>query len=153
MNDAELSSLRPLTRSSLKPKLLFPSTKTKSEQITAAVTDEEALTELEDQVQSRSDQIVTPIRSSFEPVSPPTTGHVTRSTTQQSQTNAPAEGNVSEAAEPPPLRRKKVSPFDSWQRTKASRSASRGKKRDADEMETIAAEEGGKRLRTSTTAS
>lgn len=150
MTDVELSRLRPLTRSSLKPKLLFPNTKQKAEPSASALTDEEALTEVEDSTKLKSKDVVTPVKQSFGPATPPTTGHATRSSTQKSRATPQSDEDVRGFTPGKPLGRKRVSPFDSWQRTKPAGNVSRGKKRDASELDSDVFDNG-KRLRSSDT--
>ncbi|KAG6016132.1 hypothetical protein E4U43_004177 [Claviceps pusilla] len=98
---------RPLTRSSVQPRLLFPTPKMTEE-------DEEALTDVEDmniaesapqtprKPQSLSTK--TPEAPRFAPASPPDTRRTTRSANKLSETPMKAAG--------------RKSPFDSWPRTK-----------------------------------
>ena len=101
-------NVRPLTRSSIKPRLLFPSQKQRAEREAADLEDEEeAPTDIEEQQQ----HVTTPVKHRvFSPPTPPTTGHATRSSTKQ----APPE-----PVEAIPYKGKKVSPFDGWTRKKA----------------------------------
>lgn len=133
----EADDCRPLTRSSIKPRLLFPTSKQRQEREAADIDDEEASTDIEelhDEVMTDPEQEhATPIvkQTVFSPATPPTTVHATRSSTKK----AP------EAVEAIPYKGKKVSPFDRWARTKASTSTSvaggKGKKRDAEAMDSL----------------
>lgn len=98
---------RPLTRSSVQPRLLFPTPKMTEE-------DEEALTDVEDMNiaepapqtprKPRSLSTKTPEAPRFAPASPPDTRRTTRSANKLSETPMKAAG--------------RKSPFDSWPRTK-----------------------------------
>ncbi|KAL8853512.1 MAG: hypothetical protein Q9221_001671 [Calogaya cf. arnoldii] len=148
--------LRPLTRSSVKPRLLFPTEKQRRERELA---EEEALTEIEDArpTEEKEKKPITPIKQSFAgPATPPTTGHATRSVTKQAAINndgAPPDvviDGLPQSGERRP--RKKTSPFDAWQRTKAGSSAGhgKGKKRGVEHVEDNAIEVGSKRTKSNT---
>ena len=159
--DAEPSSpkLRPFTRSSIKPRLLFPTAAQRQERSHAAVEEEEAVTDIEELPPLPNDSemtdlapdteeeeaLVTPVKDSFTaPTTPPTTGHATRSATRKAKL---ISGPPEPVEEPGAFGRteRKASPFDAWQRTKATASnAAKGKKRDADVLER---DDGGKRAR------
>ena len=146
MNDPDTSHLRPLTRSSIKPRLLFPNARQKAERTAPDATDEEALTEIEDPTLADPKRIVTPVKKSFGPATPPTTGHATRSTTQKLEAEKSSPDNdMADDSVILPYPRKKISPFDGWSRTKPGTSAHRGKKRDAEHIEI--GEENAKRVR------
>ncbi|KAL8782507.1 MAG: hypothetical protein Q9213_005310 [Squamulea squamosa] len=146
--------LRPLTRSSVKPRLLFPTEKQRRERELA---EEEALTEIED-AEHKNKKPVTPIKQSFAaPATPPTTGHATRSATKHAALNGhdgsipfglpeiESEGLVEDNGR---RTRKKTSPFDKWQRAKAgSAGGGKGRKRCIEDGE---GEVGGKRTKTAT---
>ena len=125
--------VRPLTRSSIKPRLLFPSQKQTKEREVANIDDEEALTDIEDiqRPDFEEEHVSTPVkRTVFSPPTPPTTGHATRSSTKQ----AP------EPVEAIPYKGKKTSPFDGWARKKAgtdtnSRPEAKGRKREGEALE------------------
>ncbi|KAL8673888.1 MAG: hypothetical protein Q9168_001708 [Polycauliona sp. 1 TL-2023] len=162
-----LTSPRPtrLTRSSVKPRLLFPTEKQRRERELA---EEEALTEIEDDHpvgKKNEKKPITPVKQSFTagPATPPTTGHhATRSATKQqaamhSDGYSPfgsfsvpevsaIEGLQSSSGERR-LRKKTTSPFDAWQRTKAGSSAAgghgKGKKRGVEQVDESAVEVGG----------
>ncbi|KAK2603524.1 hypothetical protein QQS21_004293 [Conoideocrella luteorostrata] len=120
VEDGESQLARPLTRASLKPRLLFPSQK-------AAEKDdaEEALTDVEDmnmideapQTPKKGYPISakTPEAPRYAPASPPDTKRTTRSTNKLAGTPMKATG--------------RKSPFDSWPRTKEHRSQSPAPKR------------------------
>lgn len=90
------------------------------------------------------EHVTTPVKQIiFSPATPPTTGHVTRSSTKR----AP------EPVEAIPYKGKKVSPFDAWARTKAGSSPAsaggggKGKKREADTMEKADLSRGSKKIK------
>ncbi|KAL8944534.1 MAG: hypothetical protein Q9211_000545 [Gyalolechia sp. 1 TL-2023] len=144
--------LRPSTRASVKPRLLFPTTKQSRERGFAA---EEAPTDIEDQVIDKTEKLVTPVNQTFAPATPPTTGHVTRSASKKAAMNGDnsalgSHGVVIDETTTPAERRprKKTKPFDGWQRTKIGPSAHRkGRKRGAEETEKETTETVNKRLR------
>lgn len=126
---------RPMTRSSIKPRLLFPA-KAKGKQVamtTAMEDDEEAVTEIEDNIpddaqeakmevpetpiQVTEEEVETPKAPRFAPASPPSTGRATRS--------ADKLRGVDKANGP--------SPFDGWRRSK-NRAPSQGQKRGGDSL-------------------
>ncbi|KAI1118354.1 hypothetical protein F5Y14DRAFT_400114 [Nemania sp. NC0429] len=134
-DELALQGHRPMTRSSIKPRLLFPpKSKGKQTMITSAVEDdEEAMTEIEDNVvddtqdakmeapetpvQVTASEIETPKAPRFAPASPPSTGRATRSTDRLR--------GVDKAKVP--------SPFDGWRRSK-NRAPSHGQKRGGDSL-------------------
>lgn len=138
MDDTELESsrVRPLTRSSIKPRLLFPTPKQRREREAPTIEDEEATTDLEEphDEAEEEEQVTTPVKQTiFSPATPPTTGHATRSA---------KKNKTPEHVDHVPFPRgTKVSPFDGWARTKTSSSGSggrggKGRKREAEAMET-----------------
>ncbi|OAQ74008.1 hypothetical protein VFPPC_13119 [Pochonia chlamydosporia 170] len=111
---------RPLTRASVKPRLLFPTQRTAEED------DEEALTDVEDMAmieeaapqtpkKAHSVPAKTPEAPKYAPVSPPDTKRTTRSANKLSDTPMKPTG--------------RKSPFDSWPRTKEHKSQSPAPKR------------------------
>ncbi|KAI0870930.1 hypothetical protein GGS24DRAFT_473433 [Hypoxylon argillaceum] len=130
--DSEPLRHRPMTRSSIQPRLLFPA-KPKGKQAAIATTleDEEAATDIEDNVlledhdteieapetpvQVTKGKVETPNAPRFGPASPPSTGRATRSTDKL------RGGDKAKAP----------SPFDGWRRSK-SRAVSQGQKREGD---------------------
>lgn len=149
--DPETSNLRPLTRSSIKPRLLFPTPKQRAERSAAAIAEEEAPTDIEDHAMTHPEEIVTPVKKSFAPATPPTTGHATRSSTKKARdaTLSPLDRGV-DGIEVPTGKRKKVSPFDGWARTKAGMGGGgKGRKREGEAMERSEGA-GGKRVRSFT---
>ncbi|KAJ6437788.1 base excision DNA repair protein [Purpureocillium lavendulum] len=121
--DVEPELVRPLTRSSVKPRLLFPSKKSDEND-----QDEEAVTDVEEDMFMSDEAAVpqTPQKSSavhaktpeapkYAPVSPPDTRRTTRSTNKL-------------AAETPMKKSGRKSPFDAWPRTKEGASSSAPKR-------------------------
>lgn len=126
---------RPMTRSSIKPRLLFPP-KSKGKQVAITTTiedDEEAATEIEDNVpddaqevnievpetpvQITDDEVETPNAPRFAPASPPSTGRATRYADKLrggDKSNGP-------------------SPFDGWRRSK-NHAPAQGQKRGGDSL-------------------
>ncbi|KAI5467730.1 hypothetical protein BGZ63DRAFT_371988 [Mariannaea sp. PMI_226] len=137
-NDEEARLARPLTRSAIKPRLLFQAVKTQE-----VLEEEEAVTDVEDDVEddpaeetteaaevpepqtpakSRAKRAGTPEAPKFAPVSPPSTRRTTRSTNKLLE-------------EPTPVKtRSKVSPFDSWRRTKKEPKAPSALKRQGESL-------------------
>ncbi|TQV97441.1 hypothetical protein IF1G_03184 [Cordyceps javanica] len=115
--DQEARLVQPLTRSSVKPRLLFPPKQ--PEQSDRDLEDEEAVTDVEDEVKQRSAAPVpqtptksrkeaakTPEAPRYAPVSPPETRRTTRS------------ANKLLSEETPIKKKRQPSVFDSWPRTK-----------------------------------
>jgi len=167
---AGAASHRRFTRSSVKPRLLWPSDEQRRERDEEAAA-EEALTDIELPVPvpspkklSRSSveapsspnvdeekELVTPVKQRFRHMTPPSTVRPTRSSVKKeaeiNQRHATPEedGPIEPPLFVPPTRGKKVSPFDMWRRTKtAERATPKGMKREASPMER---EESGKRTR------
>ncbi|KAL8702051.1 MAG: hypothetical protein Q9224_000200 [Gallowayella concinna] len=146
--------LRPFTRSAVKPRLLFPTEKQRRERELA---EEEALTDIEDGHvgNNKGEKLTTPIKQSFTITTPPATGHATRSATKQAALNGgssplgpPEVGleGIASAFERRP--RKKTSPFNAWQRTKAgSDEHVKGRKRRVDQVEEQIVEAGNKKAK------
>lgn len=116
--DQETRLAQPLTRSSVKPRLLFPPKQPEQSEID--LEEEEADTDVEDEVRERSSLPVpqtptkarkesakTPEAPKYAPVSPPETRRTTRSTNKL-------------AGDETPIKKPKRQPtlFDSWPRTK-----------------------------------
>ena len=140
-SERESSSIRPLTRSSIKPRLLFP-----PKQTAPISDDEEAPTDIENpqdhEMTDPEDKtaVTTPIKASiFSPPTPPATGHATRATTKKTAFDLHVHPPEPVEVISYERRGKKVSPFDGWARTKAGTSGGggKGKKREAEGMETI----------------
>jgi hypothetical protein len=130
---------RPMTRSSIKPRLLFPV----PAQQPVSVEDEEAETDIEDSIPAKDRMEVekpetplelvdetpdTPVAPKFAPVSPPTTQRTTRHGNKSAEETTPMK----------PIRGGKRSPFDGWRRTKNG-SESSGTKRSGDSLTADAA--------------
>ncbi|MCJ1385540.1 hypothetical protein MMC17_008663 [Xylographa soralifera] len=141
---------RPLTRSSIKPRLLFPNTSQPvMDHPDISITDEEAITDIEDPHAHDSDMtelapeteeeaLITPVKPSFTPTSPPSSGRATRASTKKAALDSSPMGL--EPAEAKPrfvVKHSRVaSPFDNWRRTKASAAGgSKGKKREGESLE------------------
>jgi hypothetical protein len=157
--------LRPFTRSSIKPRLLFPTAAQRQERGMAANDEEEAMTDIEDLPplpndsemtdlgpETEEEALITPVNQSFPaPATPPTTGHATRAATKTAELcgSSPVGPETVYAPEPVQRRRvKKRSPFDAWQRIKPSASVpSKGRKREGDALERGMEESGSKRIR------
>ncbi|KAI5923399.1 hypothetical protein F4810DRAFT_205273 [Camillea tinctor] len=140
--DAEGAPHRPMTRSSVKPRLLFPpagkgkAPATTATTATSTIEDEEADTDIEDHVfntthddhlevpetpvKAAHQKLDTPEAPRFGPTSPPSTVRATRSTTKL-------------LAEETPMKKmgKPRSPFDGWRRSK-SRAEPHGQKREGE---------------------
>ena len=91
-----------------------------------------------DMTDPEEQKVTTPVKqTTFSPHTPPTTGHVTRSSTKKAALDSSPLGPSDPVEVAPHERRgKKVSPFDGWARTKAgSAVGGKGNKREADFME------------------
>lgn len=130
----ESTARRPLTRSSIKPRLLFPPAKAEDAENTKD--DEEAATDIEDHVlaEMESGKPATPLElieeapgtpeaPRFAPASPPATTRITRLSSKKAADATPI------AAKRP----NKRSPFDDWRRVKSGAQSS-GHKRPGDEL-------------------
>ena len=156
-SERDSSTIRPLTRSSVKPRLLFPTKKQVHERTVSTVDDEEAPTDVEDrQDHEMTDledekQVITPVKASFfSPPTPPTTGHATRAATKKATLDSPSDPPEPVEAIRYGLHGKKVSPFDGWARTKAGKGevvGGKGKKREGEAMEKTEGVAGSKKLR------
>lgn len=140
---AGVAAQRPLTRSAITPRLLFPS----EEQVLERThgpddVDEEAVTDIEMPTASpakqkgKAHEVQTPTRHRFKPASPPSTSRATRSMDKHASPMQSTPTYEDErvpmsvgADETFPTQSKRKSPFDTWQRTKA------GKKRAGDVAE------------------
>lgn len=156
---AGAAAQRPLTRSAIKPRLLFPSEEQLQERERAADdVDEEAITDIEmsnvEPTITAPEEVTTPVNTRFtnKPATPPST---TRASRKKKATTTILEESMTPIAEaegePEPMsvgtddsftanigrKRKSRSPFDAWQRVKG------GRKRSGDAVE----EGSGKRTR------
>ena len=94
--------------------------------------------------------VTTPVKaSSFSPPTPPTTGHATRAIAKKTAFNLPLDPPETVEALAYERRRKKVSPFDGWARTKAATSGGggKGKKREAEGMDKTEGVAGSKKVK------
>lgn len=155
-SERESSTRRPLTRSSIKPRLLFPTKQQIHQRAVSNVDDEEAPTDIEEsQDHEMTDpedekQVTTPVKASiFSPTTPPTTGHATRAATKKAALDSPAHPPEPVEAIPYEPLGKKISPFDGWARTKARTSGIGGnrKKREGEATERTEGMIGSKRAR------
>ncbi|KAI0898936.1 hypothetical protein F4806DRAFT_456084 [Annulohypoxylon nitens] len=130
--------IRTNTRSSIKPRLLFPSKK--QDTVKASTDDEEAVTDIEDHASlddisddpteivktpttKVGEEAVTPTAPKFKtPVSPPSTIRATRASTR-----------VAAATGSPTKQTKPRNPFDGWRRSK-SRASTQGQKREGEDL-------------------
>ncbi|KHN99119.1 uncharacterized protein MAM_02817 [Metarhizium album ARSEF 1941] len=120
-DDSESRLSRPLTRASVKPRLLFPTSKTTTEEDEEALTDVEEVNMIDEQdpqtpKKAHLISAKTPEAPKYAPVSPPDTKRTTRSTNKLADT--PLKGTTG-----------RKSPFDSWPRTKEHKSQSPAPKR------------------------
>lgn len=155
-SECESSTIPPLTRSTIKPRLLFPTKQQIQERTVSSIDDEEAPTDIED-LQDHvmtdpedEEQITTPVKASvFSPTTPPTTGHATRAATKKAAVESLSDLPEPVEAVPYERRGKKVSPFDRWARTKAGTSGVGvgGKKRDGEAMVKTEGVAGSKKVR------
>lgn len=133
-NAVDSAVRRPVTRSSIKPRLLFPTKP--AEASDTKNDDEEAVTDIEDHVLAKSKadhpetplELVeeapdTPVAPKFAPASPPTTARTTRHGDKGSEESTPIK----------PTRSGKRSPFDGWRRVKNG-SESQSQKRSGDTL-------------------
>lgn len=141
---------RPLTRSSIKPRLLFPTAEQSRarEARSHNTEDEEADTDIEEPmggVSTPFDQVdevtSTPKAPRFGPVTPPTTARTTRSKKVEipsSPAGRPASDDESVPTSPTTRSHRtassKVSPFDQWQRVKPVKASPKGKKREGETL-------------------
>lgn len=130
-----------MTRSFIKPRLLFPTNKQKTTPPDAEIDDEEAVTDIEDPhahdsemtelaADTEEEPLVTPIKSSFTPASPPTTGRATRASTRKAALDSsPVTSDHVDSAPRFTIKRGRMSSsFEDWQHTKTS-SVEPGKRR------------------------
>jgi len=126
LDDVVPSTLRrPCTRSSIKPRLLFPRAQQK-ESRSHNTEDEEADTDIEDPMDMSTptgqmdDRVATPTAPKCAPVTPPITARATRSKNVEVSSSPGAPTSDDEHLRTPPRhnarRAGKVSPFDQWNR-------------------------------------
>jgi len=121
---------RPMTRSSIKPRLLFPvpAPAPAAQRESTSIEDEEAETDIEEPIPTKDEMDIeedepqtpfdvvdetpgTPVAPKFAPAmqaTPPTTQRTTRHGTKSAEETTPMK----------PMRGKKLSPFDGWRRIK-----------------------------------
>lgn len=134
--ESSLSDVRPLTRSSIKPRVLFPSAAKPStpEPNPSSDVDEEAATDIEDHAKDTDDAA----EQTAEPSVPATTVAPTSPGTSRSLRPRAAKREDVDQHETTPTTvqpaRKRISPFDAWQRKKPAPVAagSKTKKREAE---------------------
>ena len=141
--------LRPFTRSSIKPRLLFPTEEQRrAREAQAEIADEEAITDIEEHHlldsemtdlagDTEEEVVVTPVKPTFIPASPPTSGRTTRAASRKAALDSsPLAPEPVELPSSVAQNVKKRSPFDMWRRTKVGAGgAGRGKKREGDVLE------------------
>ncbi len=142
----------PMTRSSIKPRLLWPTEEQrKAREPKIDEVDEEALTDIEgaqpvsangeaDQslgAPEAGDRRVTPTMRSFTPASPPASGRATRASTRKgAMDSSPLGPESEELTSRAPKRVKNNSPFDGWQRIKPGAvTTKKGRKREGEVLE------------------
>lgn len=145
LEGAATSHLRPLTRSSIKPRLLFAN---------APETTEKSLAAPVDFKMGKPGGINTPKKKLVEPLTPPATKSTSKLAGQKVREDGNAQHHLAmdvdeTVLEPFPERKKKVSPFDGWARTKPGVGAPKGKKREAEESMRDDGDDG-KRIRSGT---
>ena len=135
------------TRSSIKPRLLFPTAAQRQSRQPATplnITDEEATTDIDEtrpddtEMTEEEPPITTPIKNTFAPTTPPTTVRATRSSKKKAE--AESNGMTPSSADTVEYsggkREESYSPFDGWQRTKSGVVADgKGKKRAGESLE------------------
>lgn len=137
------TNVRPLARSSIKPRVLFPSARdTSAQQDLPSEVDEEAATDTEDHAKETDEATDQPSdgetqqRPSTPPpkpadAAPPSPGP---STVRSLRSHAKLDDTDQHEATPTisEPKRKRISPFDGWLRKKPTPAASRSKKREAE---------------------
>ena len=141
------------TRSCVKPRLLWPITASRQDN----VEDEEATTEIEDMPPTDGDMtdlthetedeaLITPVKlSSMVPTTPPTTGRATRAAARNAMVATTPSEPLEEVCSSSHTLEKRNSPFNSWHRAKATAlEAKKGKKRQG---EALYMDGGGKKMK------
>lgn len=133
--ETSVSDVRPLTRSSIKPRVLFPSAAKTStpQQDHPSDVDEEAATDIEDHAKDTDDaaeQTADPSESATTVV--PTSPGTSRSLRPRAKREEVDQHETTPTTVQPA--RKRISPFDAWQRKKPApaTSGSKTKKREAE---------------------
>ncbi|SLM37199.1 hypothetical protein LPUS_06929 [Lasallia pustulata] len=141
--------LRPFTRSSIKPRLLFPTEEQRrAREAQAKIAAEEAITDIEEHHlidsemtdlagDTEEEVAVTPVKPTFILASPPTSGRTTRAAAKKAALDSsPLVPEPVELPNSVVQKVKKRSPFDMWQRTKVGADAAgKGRKREGDVLE------------------
>jgi hypothetical protein len=160
---AGVDAHRPFTRSSIKPRLLFPSEAQRQAREAAEEADEEAETDIEDvprfsptkkrsgralePVEEPEPESITPVKARFEPTTPPSTDRVKRISAKkaaivETAMTTSASAQLEEVTSAPSTGsmsrpRSRPGPFDGWARAKsgsAAKSVSKGTKREGDAL-------------------
>ncbi|TPR09950.1 RNA recognition motif family protein [Aspergillus niger] len=143
--DSSIDTVRPLTRSSIKPRVLFPTARSQTPQESrSSDVDEEAATDIEDHllhdeveedenptvdVEMQQRPVTPPPQSTV--ATPPSPGATMRSLRSRSKRDGPEHSETPTASE---TKKKRVSPFDGWLRKKTAPAltGTKAKKRDAE---------------------
>ena len=124
---------------------MFPTTTQQGERSAEDLADEEATTELEETGEAQKKKVTTPVKKSFQTATPPPTEHRTRSKQIDKVSLSPDDRDMEYGNLSLP-KRKRVSPFDGWARTKPGVAGAKGKKREGEALEKNDGD-GGKRTR------
>lgn len=120
---AGASATRRFTRSTIKPRLLFPSEEQRRAREAAEEADEEAVTDIE---VPQPKAAVTPVKQQLHPTTPPSTGRSKRGSAEHEEIDTTAASKAT----------KKMSAFGGWARRKAPPvSAPPSRKREGEPME------------------
>lgn len=143
-NSSLISSVRPLTRSSIKPRVLFPTAKPSiPQQDQPDEVDEEAATDIEDHAKDNDDAVDhEDIEKQERPATPPPKSNDAESSSPDATTSRSlrprAKRDDADHHETTPMvaepKKKRVSPFDGWLRKKSAPAApvTKAKKREAE---------------------
>jgi hypothetical protein len=133
---------RRFTRSSVKPRLLFPNEEQRRAREAAEEADEEAVTDIDMPHPKPEPESTTPVKEHFQPTTPPSTGRAKRGSAGKDPTHSmPLPVNVvqlhDEVMLPQVKGKKKGSLFDGWSRKKmgAPSMVSKGTKREGEPLE------------------
>jgi hypothetical protein len=131
---AGTAATKPFTRSSIKPRLLFPSEGQRREREEGHEADEEALTDIE---MPKPADSVTPTKQRFQLVTPPTTVKAKRTTAKGVSDVAQLQHEIAKSPSGTAsiqTKKKQRSPFDAFQRKKSTSSVPKGTKREGSPM-------------------
>ncbi|KAI9794303.1 MAG: hypothetical protein M1835_006691 [Candelina submexicana] len=146
-------SRRPFTRSSIKPRILWPTEEQlKAREPKPVEVDEEALTDIKeftpkspheeadqtlDTPETKGSRLLPPTKRTFTPASPPTSGRATRASKRKVAVDSSPLGSEPEDLTSRASKKfKPNSPFDGWQRTKPGAATTRkGRKREGEVIE------------------